>query len=227
MLTSLGIVFLLDVDNTLLDNDRFAADLTQQLDCDVGQEVRERYWRIYAELRESLGYVDYLGILQKLRSDCEDDLALQKIGEFMLDYPFQDRLYPGALNVIEHLRRLGSTAILSDGDVVFQPRKIARSGLREVVDGKVLIVVHKELCLDLMQRRFPGSHHVMIDDKPHLLAAMKRTMGNRLTTVLVRQGHYATSTDITAITPRPDLSVAKIADICDLDPALFWRGGKS
>ena len=227
MLTSLGIVFLLDVDNTLLDNDRFVADLTKQLDCDVGRKERERYWRINAELRDSLSYVDYLGALQKLRNDCEDDLALQKTAEFMLDYPFKDRLYPKALNVIEHLRNLGSTAILSDGDIVFQPRKIVRSGLREAVDGQVLIVIHKELCLDLMQRLFPGSHHVMVDDKPHLLAAMKRTMGDRLTTVLVRQGHYATATDSTAITPQPDLSVAKIADICDLDPALFWLGGRS
>ncbi|WP_068858659.1 HAD family hydrolase [Perlucidibaca aquatica] len=225
MLTAIGIVFLLDVDNTLLDNDRFTADLTQQLDRELGREERERYWHIHAELRDSLGYVDYLGVLQKLRNDCEDDTALQKMAEFLLEYPFQDRLYPGALKVIEHLRSLGSTAILSDGDIVFQPRKITRAGLSERVDGQVLIVIHKERCLDLVQRRFPGSHHVMIDDKPHLLAAMKRTMGHGLTTVLVRQGHYAMDAESTAVTPRPDLCVAKIADICDLDPALFWLGG--
>jgi len=227
MLNAPRTVYLLDVDNTLLDNDRFAADVSQQLDRKLGRERRERYWQLYADRRDAVGYADYLGTLQKLRNDCEDDLSLQKIAEYLLDYPFHQLLYPGAHEVIDHLRQRGTTALYSDGDVIFQPRKIKHSGLREAVDGQVLVVVHKEHCLELMQQRFPGDHHVMIDDKPHLLAAMKRTMGKRLTTVLVRQGHYGTSIDARSRASEPDISIDAIADLLALEPSRLTLAGSA
>jgi len=210
------VVFVLDVDNTLLDNDRFAADLTAQLDDAFGRAERERYWLIYAELRDRLGYADYLGALQKFRAGSDDEPALLQLSDFLLEYPFSERLYPRALATIEHLGRLGTTVILSDGDIVFQPRKIQRSGIWGAVAGRVLITLHKERRLDLVQRRFPAGHYVMIEDKPQLLAAMKQVLGARLTTVFVRQGHYAAESVGLGIDPAPDLTIEKIGDLCDV-----------
>lgn len=214
-------VFMLDVDGTLLDNDRFAADLTARLDDDFGKPECERYWSIYAELRDRLGYADYLGALQVYRAGGKDQPALLGLSDFLLEYPFSERLYPNALAAIEHLNRLGTTVILSDGDIVFQPRKIQRSGIWDAVAGRVLITLHKERRLDLVQRRFPASHYVMIEDKTQLLATMKRVLAGRLTTVLVRQGHYATAFDGLAIDPAPDLSIERIGDLCELALADF------
>ncbi len=212
------VVFLLDVDNTLLDNDRFAADLGARLQRDFGAAERERYWAIYNALREQLGYADYLAALQEFRVDLHDDLPdLLRMSAFLLDYPFAERLYPRALDAIAHLRGLGVVAVLSDGDVVFQPRKVQRSGIWEAVEGRVLIYLHKERMLDAMQRCFPASHYVMVDDKPQLLAAMKRALGEKLTTVFVRQGHYAAASLHTVIDPAPDRSIARIGDLIDCD----------
>lgn len=221
MLSANEVVFLLDVDNTLLDNDRFGADLRARLAQDFGRAECERYWAIYAELRDKLGYADYLGALQQFRAGSDDGPALLQMSAFLLDYPFSKRLYPLALEAIAHTRRLGLPVILSDGDIVFQPRKIQRCGLWDAVDGQVLVYVHKERTLDAMQRRFPAAHYVMVDDKPQVLAAMKRGLGTKLTTVFVRQGHYAAESVNAAIDPAPDLSIERIGDLLEHDLAYF------
>ncbi len=217
MLDDRGLVFLLDVDNTLLDNDRFGSDLDARLGQLFGDPARERYWEIYAELRDELGYADYLATLQRFRVGLEDNLDLLRMSEFVLEYPFAERLYPHALEVIARLRTLGAPAVLSDGDVVLQPRKIQRSGIWAAVEGRVLIYLHKERMLAAVKRRCPASHYVMVDDKPRLLAAMKTELGQSLTTVFVRQGHYAAESAGSAIDPPPDLSLERIGDLLDCD----------
>ena len=216
MLTAGETVFLLDVDNTLLDNDGFAADLRAQLTQGSGAAQCERYWTIYDGLREQLGYADYLGALQRFRDGLDDNPELLQMSAFLLDYPFEQRLYPHARAAIAHLRTLGLPVVLSDGDVVFQPRKIMRSGIWDAVDGRVMVCVHKQQSLPAMQRRYPASHYVMIDDKPALLAAMKQAMGEHLTTVFVRQGHYAIEPAGMDITPPPDRTIERIGDLCEL-----------
>ena len=221
------LVFLLDVDNTLVDNDRFAADLRARLTQDFGVAECDRYWTIYNSLRQQLGYADYLAALQQFRGGCGDDPKLLLMSDFLLDYPFAARLYPRALQAITRLRNIGLPVVLSDGDVVFQPRKIQRSGIWDAVDGRVMICKHKETSLPAMQKRFPASHYVMVDDKPQLLAAMKRAMGDHLTTVFVRQGHYATESVTAMIDPSPDRSIERIGDLCDLDSAWFLPGAST
>ena len=189
MLKSGGATFLLDVDNTLLDNDRFAADLNERLETSFGAAERARYWDIFGRRREALGLADYLGSLQDFRVGLDDHAELLGMSEFLLEYPFASRLFPRALEAVAYLRTLGRPAVLSDGDIVFQPRKIQRSGIWEAVEGRVLIYVPKEKVLDHVQRRFPSAHYGMVDDKSNLLAAMKSVLGRRLTTVFVRQGH--------------------------------------
>ena len=221
MLSEDEVVFLLDVDNTLLDNDRFGADLGARLEQAFGVEQRDRYWAILAALREELSYVDYLAALQKFRAGLEDDPDLLQISSFILDYPFAERLYPRALDAIAHLWTFGVPVILSDGDVVLQPRKIHRSGIWDAVRGRVLIYVHKERALDAMQRRYPARQYVMVDDKRELLAVMKRVLGQRLTTVFVRQGHYAAQAADTTIEPPPELQIERIGDLLDRDLSGF------
>ena len=221
MLTEGEVVFLLDVDNTLLDNDRFGADLGLRLEQAFGADQRDRYWAIFAALREELSYADYLGTLQKFRAGCDDQPDLLQMAAFMLEYPFADRLYPRALEAVAHLRTLGLPVVLSDGDVVFQPRKIQRSGISDAVQGRVLIYVHKERELDAMQGCYPARHYVMVDDKMQLLTAMKRELGQRLTTVFVRQGHYAAESAGTTIGPPPDLAIERIGDLIDYDLSDF------
>jgi len=215
-------VFLLDVDNTLLDNDRFSSDLDARLERDFGAAQRGRYREIYAALRDQLGYADYLGAVQAFRAGLDEDVDLLQMSTFLLDYPFAERLYPQALDTIAHLHALGTPVVLSDGDIVFQPRKIQRSGLWDAVHGRVLVYLHKERMLDAMQRRFPARHYVMVDDKPHLLAAMKTAMGDRLSTIFVQQGHYARGAIDDAISPAPDITIARIADLLKLAPGQ-WR----
>jgi FMN phosphatase YigB (HAD superfamily) len=215
VLTSGEVVFFLDVDNTLFDNDRFIADLSARLDHDFGESERRRYWSIYDTLRELLGYADYLGALQKFRTGSVNVPALLQMSAFLLDYPFGERLYPRAIAAIAHLRTMGSTVILSDGDIVFQPRKIKCAGLWDAVEARVLVYPHKERMLDEVQRRFPARHYVMIDDKPQLLAAMKSVLVDRLTTVFVRQGHYAAESARISIGPAPDATIDRIGDLCD------------
>jgi FMN phosphatase YigB (HAD superfamily) len=212
-----GVVFLLDVDNTLLDNDCVQDDLRDHLEREFGRASRDRYWDIFEQLRSELGYADYLGALQRYRAQLEGlgshDPRLLLMSSFLVDYPFAQRLYPHALEVIAHLGNFGQTVILSDGDVVFQPRKVQRSGLWHAVGGRVLIYIHKESVLDDVQRRFPAAHYVMIDDKLRILAAMKQVLRERLTTVFPRQGHYALDPQNIAAYPSADLSVERIGDL--------------
>ena len=221
MTTPQDVVFLLDVDNTLLDNDRVIADLRGHLEREFGAASAERYWAIFESLRSELGYADYLGALQRYRLDAElgqgNDLRLLQMSAFLIDYPFADRLYPRALEVIERLSRFGPTVILSDGDVVFQPHKVRRSGLWDAVSGRVLIYIHKEQMLYAMQRHNPARHYVMVDDKLRILTAMKGVMQSRLMTVFPRQGHYALDLDAVATYPAADLSIERIGDLLDED----------
>ena len=221
-------VFLFDVDNTLLDNDRVIDDLRGHLVPAVGSACAARYWAIFEQLRSELGYADYLGALQRFRVEALDestpDPVLLQLSGYLIDYPFADRLYLGALRAIEHLRRFGLSAILSDGDVVFQPRKIQRSGLWRAVQGRVMIYIHKEHMLEAVQQRFPSQHYVMVDDKLRLLAAMKQTLGERLTTVFIRQGHYAFDPRHTAGYPPADITLQCIGDLASVDlPGLLGR----
>jgi FMN phosphatase YigB (HAD superfamily) len=206
-------VFLLDVDNTLLDNDRFAADLGERLEQAFGPAERARYWAIFGRLREQLGLADYLGTLQAFRTGLDDHPELLAMSEFLLEYPFAARLFPGSLEAVAHLSELGRPVVLSDGDIVFQPRKIQRSGIWDAVDGRVMIYLHKERVLDHMQERFPAHHYVMVDDKPNLLAAMKSVLKSKLTTVFVRQGHYALDPAASSVAPAPDMTVEAIGDL--------------
>jgi FMN phosphatase YigB (HAD superfamily) len=213
VLSEAATVFLLDVDNTLLDNDRFAADLGDRVEKSFGAAQRARYWDIFAQRRTTLGLADYLGSLQEFRAGLDDDPQLLDMSQYLLEYPFASRLFPHALEAIAHLRTLGFPTVLSDGDIVFQPRKIQRSGIWEAVEGRVMIYVHKEKVLDHMQRRFPAKHYVMVDDKANLLAAMKSVLGARLTTVFVRQGHYALAAESNSVVPAPDLVIDRIGDL--------------
>ncbi len=206
-------VFLLDVDNTLLDNDRFGADLGNRLESDFGAEARKRYWAIFEDLRAKFGFADYLGSLQLFRNGLDDDPRFLRMSDYLLDYQFANLLFPQALHAIRHVRGLGRPVILSDGDVVFQPRKIKHAGIWSAVDGAVLIYVHKEKVLDHVQRRYPASHYVVVDDKPNLLAAMKTQMGSRLTTVFVRQGHYALAAGSNSTLPPPDRTIERIGEL--------------
>jgi FMN phosphatase YigB (HAD superfamily) len=207
------IVYLLDVDNTLLNNDAVIEDLRRHLRAAFGAECERRYWEIFEELRRELGYADYLGALQRYRVERPREPQLLRISLFLLDYPFADRLYPGALDAIAQLKARGRVVILSDGDVVFQPRKIERSGLWAAVDGHVLIYIHKEQMLDDVERQYPAPRYVMVDDKLWILAAMKSVRRDRLTTVFVRQGHYAHDQAILGTAPPADITIERIADL--------------
>jgi len=213
VLNSEKVIFLLDVDNTLLDNDRFAADLSARLEQAFGASECARYWAIFGRLREQLGLADYLGSLQAFRAGLDDHPDLLEMSEFVLEYPFAARLFPRALDAVAHLNTLGRPVVLSDGDIVFQPRKIQRSGIWDAVEGRVMIYLHKERVLDHMQQRYPAPHYVMVDDKPNLLAAMKSILRAKLTTVFVRQGHYALAPDAAAVTPAPDMTIERIGDL--------------
>jgi hypothetical protein len=209
-------VFLIDVDNTLLDNDHVAADLKRHLTTAVGAESQERYWAIFEDLRKELGYADYLGALQRYRVEHAHESNLLEVSHYLIDYPFANRLYPGSLDVIEHLSKFGTTVILTDGDVVFQPRKIERSGLREAVDGRVLLFIHKEQELDEVERQYPADHYVLVDDKIRILTAVKKHWGDRLTTVFPRQGHYALAADVGTY-PKADITIECIGDLLGYD----------
>ena len=213
-MTPAPLVFLVDVDNTLLDNDGIQDDLRHHLEREFGARTRDRYWAILEALFVELGYRDYLGALQRYRVEHLKDVHLMSMSSYLVDYPFANRLYSGALDVIERLRTLGPTVILSDGDVVFQPRKVERSGIWEAVDGNVLIYIHKEEELDDVARRYPAQHYVLIDDKPRILAAVKEAWGDRVTTVFPRQGQYAR--DAKAYRPA-DVTVERIGDLLTHD----------
>lgn len=211
------VVFLFDVDNTLLDNDAVVADYRNCIARDAGPEAGQRYWAIFEELREELGYADYLGALQRYRLERQHDPHLLLVSSFLLDYPFAQRLYPGALEVLAHFGRLGRTVIFSDGDVVFQPRKIQRSGIRSAVEDRVMVHIHKEQELDCVERFYPASHYILIDDKLRILTAVKQIWGARVITVFPQQGHYAHDPEILAANPAADLTVSAIGDLLDYD----------
>lgn len=211
------VVFLVDVDNTLLDNDRIQDDLRRHLEREFGAACRDRYWAILEELFDTLGYRDYLGALQRYRVEHPREPHLLSMSSYLVDYPFGDRLFPAALAVLERLRRRGRTVILSDGDVVFQPRKVERSGIAAAVEGHVLIYIHKELELEDVAQRYPAEHYVLVDDKPRILTAVKRIWGSRVTTVMPRQGRYANDRDALAVPPRPDVTVETIGALLEVD----------
>jgi FMN phosphatase YigB (HAD superfamily) len=206
-------VFFFDVDNTLLDNDRVSDDLKRHLAGKVGEESAKRYWEIFELLRIELGYADYLGSLQRYRLERPRDPKLLAVSRFMINYPFANRLFPESLDAVEYAKKLGQAAILSDGDVVFQPRKIDRSGLYEVFDGHVLIYIHKELELDDVEAKYPATHYVMVDDKVRILAAIKKYWGSRVTTIFPRQGHYAMDLAEVAKYPKPDITIERIGEL--------------
>ena len=208
-------VFLFDVDNTLFDNDRFAADLSDRLRTDFGEAEHDRYWRLYGDLRDELGYADYLQTVQRFRTGLANHPELPRLAEYLLEYRFAEGLYPGALQVLSRLSARGVTAILSDGDMVFQPRKIRRSGIWDAVGGRVLIEVQKERELDALLARFPARAYVMVDDKPQILSSMKSRLGADLTTIFVRQGHYALAALQSDIAPPPDMTIDRIGDLLD------------
>lgn len=210
-----------DVDNTLLDNDRVTADLRRHLEEEVGRERSEHYWKFFEQLRDQLGYADYLGALQRYRQEYPHDVHLLTVSHFLINYPFANRLFPGSLDALEHVQQWGSTILLTDGDVVFQPRKVDRSGLFEAVEGRVLIYVHKEAELEDVERRHPAEHYVMVDDKIRILAAMKEQWGSRLTTVFVRQGHYALDPEIVAKYPAADLTIDRIGELLNCNRKSF------
>jgi FMN phosphatase YigB (HAD superfamily) len=211
--TAADVVYLLDVDNTLLDNDAVVADLQRYLRATFGPRSEERYWAIFEALRAELGYADYLGALQQFRVENPRDPHMLGMSLYLFHYPFADRVYPGALDALARLGRRGPTVVLSDGDVVFQPRKVERSGLWGAVDGRVLIYVHKEQMLEDVEQRHPAARYVMVDDKIRILAAMKASWGDRLTTVFVRQGHYARDEALVARFPPADVTIERIGDV--------------
>jgi FMN phosphatase YigB (HAD superfamily) len=223
MVSESEVVFLFDVDNTLLDNDRVESDLRRHIETKLGAQSRDRYFAILEQLRSELGYADYLGALQRYRLEDLCDPKLLMMSSFLVDYPFSDRLYPGSLAALEHARPWGPTVILSDGDVVFQPRKVQRSGLWEAAEGRVLIYIHKEQMLADVERLYPARHYVMVDDKLRILAAMKKIWRDRLTTVFPRQGHYALDQRTLAAFPPADLSLDRISDLVNYDFAAFLR----
>ncbi|HZX67568.1 MAG TPA: HAD family hydrolase [Candidatus Elarobacter sp.] len=221
--TTSDIVFLLDCDNTLLDNDRVQDDLREHLTREFGEASCDRYWEIFESLRVKLGYADYLGALQIYRQDDQHDPRLLRMSAFLVDYPFTDRVYHGTRAAIAALDRVGRTVMLSDGDVVFQPIKVQRSGLWDALGGRVLIYIHKEQSLDDVAERYPARHYVMVDDKLRLLAAMKAIWRERLTTIFVRQGHYALDPRNTTDYPAADVSIERIGELATLDHDAFSR----
>src|SRR4029077_1037728 len=221
-----SVVFLFDVDNTLLDNDRVSADLKNHLEKKVGQAHQRRYWAVFEELRSELGYADYLGALQRYRCEYPRDPNLLTVSDFLVEYPFANRLFPNALDVIDHVKQFGRPVILSDGDVVFQPLKIRRSGLFAAMNGDVLIYVHKEFELDDILERYPAESYVLIDDKLRILTAVKKVWGSRVTTVFPRQGHYAVDPKILSSYPSADIIINRIGELVDYDLQTLLRAAE-
>jgi hypothetical protein len=221
-----GVVFLFDVDNTLLDNDGVIADLRRHLGRTVGHERQQRYWEIFEQLRVELGYADYLGALQRYRIEHPRDPHLLTVSSFLVNYPFANRLYPNSLDAVTHCQQWGPTVILSDGDVVFQPRKVERSGLGELFEGNVLIYVHKEHELDDVERRYPAEHYVLVDDKIRILSAVKKVWGSRVTTVFPRQGHYALDAAEVGKYPPADVTLERIGDLMGHDRQGLLRAAR-
>lgn len=211
------VVFLLDVDNTLLDNDRVITDLMRHLEREIGGECQRRYWAIFEELRTELGYADYLGTLQRYRIEHPRDANLLAVSSFLINYPFANRLFPCSLDVVDHLKAWGPAVILTDGDVVFQPHKVERSGLLDIVDRNVLIYIHKELEIEDIESRYPADHYVLVDDKLRILASIKAAWRKKVTTVFPQQGHYATDPAVLKKYPSADITIRRIGEMLDYD----------
>lgn len=224
--TSRKIVFLFDVDNTLLDNDRVIEDLKGYLRREVGPKRGGRYWKIFEHLRAQHGFADYLGALQRYRIEYPHEMHLLAVSRYLIDYPFANRLFPNSIDAIQHVGRWGHVALLTDGDVIFQPRKIERSGLNEAVAGRVLIYVHKETELADVSARYPASHYVVVDDKLHILTAIKKVWGARVTTVFPRQGHYARDPKILSRCPPADLTIERIGELLEYDRKTLLEAGR-
>ena|SRR5437868_5652894 len=221
------VVFLFDVDNTLIDNDRVQADLSKHLEQTYGAATRDRYWEIFEQLCNELGYADYLGALERYRVEAIHRPEVLRMSSWLVDYPFADRLYPHALDAVRHVRQWGTAVILSDGDAVFQPRKVERSGLWQAFDNRVLIYIHKEEELDDVERLYPADHYVLIDDKLHILSTIKKIWGERVTTVFPKQGHYAFDADILANHPPADIELAAIGDLCACDRGALLKANQA
>jgi FMN phosphatase YigB (HAD superfamily) len=219
-------VFLIDVDNTLLDNDRIQDDIKGEFERAYGARCRDRYWSIQEDLFVRLGYRDYLGALQHYRDQHPNEIDLAPMASFLVDYPFAERLFPRALDVLHRFREWGRTVILSDGDVVFQPRKVERSGISQAADGRVLIYIHKEHSLDDVYRRYPADHYVLVDDKLRILTAVKQAWGDRVTTIFPRQGQFARD-QVVAQYPEADVTVDCIGDLLDLEVPALLAGAAS
>jgi len=217
------LVFLFDVDNTLLDNDHVERDLRQHLSQTISAQAKERYFEIFEKIRHDIGYADFLGALEQYRIEKMHDPRVLRISIWLVDYPFAQRLYPDALDVVDHVRHWGVPVILSDGDAVFQPRKVEQSGLWDAFKGHVLIYIHKETILEDVEKFYPAEHYVMVDDKLRLLAAIKQFWGKRVTTVFVKQGHYANDPEIMARFPAADIQVDRIGDMLNYDRAAFLK----
>lgn len=209
------LVFLVDVDNTLVDNDGIQQDLKDHLAKTYGVAARDRYWKILEDLMVELGYRDYIGALQKFRVEHPSEMELLAMSSYLMDYPFAGRVYPKALEVLKRLRSFAPTVILTDGDVVFQPRKVEHAGLAKIADGNVLIYIHKEEALADVERRFPAEHYILVDDKPRILDAVKKIWKERVTTVLPRQGQYALDAKVLSALPPPDVTIDHIGDLLD------------
>src|SRR6266404_4604173 len=217
MKKNVPIVFLVDVDDTLLENDRIQADFKRHIEREFGAQCCDRFWAIQEKLFNQLGYRDYLGALQRFRIEHPYEPHLVTAANYLVDYPFANRLYPGALDVLERFRQWGRTVILTDGDMVFQPRKVQRSGIFETVEGHVLIYIHKEKALKDIEQRYPAEHYVLVDDKLRILTAVKQAWGSRVTTVFPRQGEFALDPVTLASYPPADITVERISDLLSYD----------
>ncbi len=217
------VVFLFDVDNTLLDNDRVSKDLRSFLEKEVGTERSNHYWEFFEDLRNELSYADYLGALQRYRREYAYDTHVLAVSTYLINYPFANRLFPNSLDVLDYCKQFGTVVILSDGDVVFQPRKVERSGLFEAVENNVLIYIHKEQELHDVERRFPAEHYVLVDDKLRILTAIKKIWGAKVTTVFPKQGHYAFDEKEIAKYPPADISIERIGDLLNFSVGQLIR----
>ncbi len=217
------VVFLFDVDNTLIDNDRVQAHLSEHLEQTYGAATRDRYWKIFEQLRSEVGYADYLGALERYRLEDLHRPEVLRMSSWLVDYPFADRLYPRALDAVKHVQQWGTIVILSDGDAVFQPRKVERSGLWQAFENRVLIYIHKEQELDDVGRLYPADHYVLIDDKLRILSAVKKFWGEGVTTVFPKQGHYALDFKSLAEYPPADIELASIGDLLNYDLSSFLK----
>jgi FMN phosphatase YigB (HAD superfamily) len=218
------LVFLIDVDNTLLDNDKVKKDFDAHLQAELGPELTQRFWELYEQVRQEKSVIDIPESLRRLRQETPlskmDEQTYDHVVSIFENYPFFQALYPHALETLAYLSTLGTTVIVSDGDCFFQAEKIYHSNLADAVEGRVLIYTHKQEHLDEIMQCYPADHYAMIDDKPQILADAKALLGSKLTTVFVKQGKYATDKLPENFTP--DIEVSHIGDLRKYTAAQFF-----